>query len=89
MRQNCNNSATLQDGIPQSPCSSFMEMKNENISKTSVYKKILHLKAPVTLLLFTGSLLCEIPKSPLVFKEWFVTERLITKESSSLEIEKN
>ena len=38
MRQNCNNSATLQDGIPQSPCSSFMEMKNGYFSKTSVYE---------------------------------------------------
>ena len=36
--QNGNNSATLQEGIPQSPCSSFMEMKNGNISKTSAYE---------------------------------------------------
>ena len=52
-------------------------------------KQILHLKAPVTLLLFTGSLFCEIPKAPSLFKEWIATERLITKESSSWEIEKS
>ena len=56
--------------------------------KPPFMKQILHLKAPVTLLLFTGSLFCEIPKAPSLFKEWIATERLITKESSSWEIEK-
>ena len=51
-------------------------------------KQILHLRVPVILLLFTGSLFCEIPKAPSLFKEWIATERLITKESSSWEIEK-
>ena len=49
----------------------------------------MHLKLPVILLLFTGSLFCKIPKVPSLFKEWIATERLITKESSSWEIEKN
>ena len=57
--------------------------------KPPFMKQILHLKAPVTLLLFTGSLFCEIPKAPSLFKEWIATERLITKESSSWEIEKS
>ena len=43
--------------------------------KPPFMKQILHLKAPVTLLLFTGSLFCEIPKAPSLFKEWIATER--------------
>ena len=60
----------------------------EIFSKTPFTKQTLHLKVPLILLLFTGSLFCEIPKAPFLFKEWIATERLITKESSSWEIEK-
>ena len=60
----------------------------DTFPKPPFMKQILHLKAPV-LLLFTGSLFCEIPKAPSLFKEWIATERLITKESSSWKIEKS
>jgi len=38
-------------------------------------KQILHKIIPVILLLFTGSLFCEIPSTPSLFKEWIATER--------------
>ena len=49
----------------------------------------MYLKLQIILLIFAGSLFCEIPKAPSLIKEWITTERLITKESSSWEIEKN
>ena len=61
----------------------------EIFPKPPFMKQIFHLKVTVILLLFTGSLFCEILKVPSLFKEWIATERLITKESSSWEIEKN
>ena len=61
----------------------------EIFPKPPFMKQIFHLKVTVIILLFTGSLFCEIPKVPSLFKEWIATERLITKESSSWEIEKN
>ena len=70
MCQNGNNSAKLQDGIPQSPCSSFMEMKNGNISKTSACETNFTSKSTSHYTLFTGSLFCEIPKAPSLFNEW-------------------
>jgi hypothetical protein len=60
----------------------------EIFPKPPFMKKFLHLKVIVFLLLFTGSLFCEIPKASSLFKEWIATERLITKESSSWEIKK-
>ena len=61
----------------------------ETFPKSLFMKQILHLNLSVILFLFTGSLFCEIPKAPSLFKEWIATERLITQESSSWEIEKN
>ena len=37
-------------------------------------KQILHLKVPVILLLFTGSLFCEIPKAPSLFKGMLILQ---------------
>ena len=55
----------------------------EDISKPSVYETNFTSKSTQSFYIFTGSLFCEIPKAPSLFKEWIATERLITKESSS------
>lgn len=54
--------------------------------KTLFYsKKFIYLHS----FIFVGLLYGQSPKAPTIFKEWITTERLISKESSNWEIEKN
>ena len=64
-------------------------MKNVYLQKSLIINQISYFKLTVITLFLTGYLFCETRKAPSLLKEWIATEIVITKESSSWEIEKN